>query len=118
MLPVPEGHGTASEKKAFHVSPFFSLDGTYHFALERPDERCRVGIALTVSGRQVFAARLDLVRRRLTDGALLGVLARYPLVTAQVVMAIHVEAARLWWKGLPFRSKPAYAPDSARRTQP
>jgi hypothetical protein len=25
---------------------------------------------------------------------------------------------RLWWKGVPFREKPAYAPESARQTQP
>ena len=45
-------------------------------------------------------------------------LARYPLVTAQVMAAIHWEAVRLWWKGVPFRDKPAYAPESARQTQP
>lgn len=118
VLPVPEGHGVASEKKAFHVSPFFSLDGTYRFTLEPPDAQCRVGVALTVAGAQVFSARLDLVRRRLTDGALVAVLARYPVVTAQVVAAIHLEALRLWWKGVPFRAKPAYAPESARQTQP
>ncbi|HTV02506.1 MAG TPA: DUF1365 domain-containing protein [Luteitalea sp.] len=118
VLPVPEGHGVTCEKKAFHVSPFFGLDGTYRFTLEPPDAHCRVGIALTVARQPVFSAHLDLTRTPLTDAALLGVLARYPLVTAQVIAAIHFEALRLWWKGVRFRDKPAYAPESARQTEP
>jgi DUF1365 family protein len=77
-----------------------------------------VGIALTVGTERRFDARLALTRKRLSDGALLGMLARYPVVTAQVMAAIHWEALRLWWKGVPFREKPVYAPESARQTQP
>jgi len=117
VLPPGEAAGR-SHKKEFHVSPFFDLDGTYRFDVEPPGEALRVGIDLTVGTQRRFAARLVLARKRLSDGALLGMLARYPLVTAQVMAAIHWEAARLWWKGVPFRDKPAYAPDSARQTQP
>ncbi len=105
-------------KKEFHVSPFFGLEGTYRFELEAPGEALRAGIDLTVGDQRRFSARLVLARKRLSDGALVAMLARYPLITAQVVAAIHWEAARLWWKGVPFRDKPAYAPDSARQTQP
>jgi DUF1365 family protein len=108
-----------THKKEFHVSPFFSLDGTYRFALQPPGEALRVGIDLTVGRARQFEARLDLRRTRLTDGALLGMLVRMPVVTVQVMAAIHWEALRLWWKGVPFRNKPAYAPESARQqTQP
>jgi DUF1365 family protein len=107
-----------SHKKEFHVSPFFGLEGTYQFDVEAPGEALRVGIDLTVGAQRRFAARLVLARKRLSDGALLGMLARYPLVTMQVMTAIHWEAVRLWWKGVPFRDKPAYAPESARQTQP
>ncbi|BCS34356.1 DUF1365 domain-containing protein [Luteitalea sp. TBR-22] len=107
-----------THKKEFHVSPFFGLDGTYRFALEAPGEDLTVGIDLTVGEDRRFEARLALRRKRLTDGALAGLLARQPLVTAQVIAAIHWEALRLWWKGVPFRDKPAYAPDAARQTQP
>ena len=78
----------------------------------------RVGIDLSVGDARRFEARLALQRKRLTDGTLAGMLARLPLVTAQVMAAIHWEALRLWWKGVPFRDKPAYAPDVARQTQP
>lgn len=118
---VLPAQGTArhrTHKKEFHVSPFFSLDGTYRFALATPGARLDVGIDLMVGRARHFRARLALARKRLTDGALAGLLLRYPLVTAQVMAAIHVEALRLWWKGVPFRDKPVYAPESARQTQP
>jgi DUF1365 family protein len=120
VLPAPDGAAgeARSHKKEFHVSPFLGLDGTYRFAVDAPGDVLRVGIDLTVGRARQFTARLVLGRKRLSDGALLGMLARYPLVTAQVVAAIHWEALRLWWKGVPFRSKPAYAPESARQTRP
>jgi len=110
--------GTRRHKKEFHVSPFFGLDGTYGFDVTVPGESLDVGIDLTVGNQRRFQARLSLARTRLTDGSLLVMLARYPLVTAQVVASIHWEAVRLWCKGVPFRDKPPYAPESARQTQP
>jgi DUF1365 family protein len=107
-----------THKKEFHVSPFFGLDGTYRFGLEAPGEALRVGIDLTVGDDRRFEARLALQRKRLTDVAVAGMVARQPVVTVQVMAAIHWEAARLWWKGVPFRDKPAYAPETARQTQP
>jgi DUF1365 family protein len=116
---LPGGDGaTRSHKKEFHVSPFLGLEGTYRFDLEAPAATIDAGIDLTVGAERRFTARVALARRRLDDAALLGMLARYPLITLQVVAAIHWEAARLWWKGVPFRDKPAYAPDSARQTPP
>jgi DUF1365 family protein len=117
---VLPGGGSADRlhKKEFHVSPFFGLEGTYRFRLGTPGESLSVGMDLTVGNDRLFTARLDLARQRLTDGALLGMLAAYPLVTARVVAAIHWQAVRLWWKGVPFRGKPVYAPASARQSQP
>lgn len=117
VLPAT-GAPDPTAKKAFHVSPFFSLDGTYRFELPAPGETLDVGIDLTVGGARHFRARLQLRKKRLSDGAVLVTLLRYPVVTAQVIAAIHLEALRLWWKGVPFREKPAYAPESARQTQP
>jgi len=115
---LPADAVEASEKKAFHVSPFFSLDGTYRFSLPAPSDTVHVGIDLTVGAARHFRARLQLEKTRLSDRALLATLVRYPLVTAQVVAAIHLQALRLWWKRVPFRDKPVYAPESARQTQP
>ncbi len=110
--------GRAAAKKVFHVSPFFSLDGTYAFTLPVPDTHLDLAIDLEVGGVRQLAARLHLARRPLSDGSLARMLLRYPAMTMQVIGAIHVEALRLWWKGLRYRPKPAYAPESARHTRP
>lgn len=107
-----------SAKKVMHVSPFFPLDGTYQFALPPPGDTLDVDIDLSVGDERRLAARLRLRRRALSDASLAGMLLRYPLMTLQVIGAIHWEALRLWWKGVRYLPRPAYAPDAARRTQP
>jgi hypothetical protein len=102
------------EKKVFHVSPFFSLDGTYRFTFSRPADRCIVGINLAVGGQTQIRTGLSLRRQPLTDGALARALVRLPLSTARVVAAIHWQAFRLWRKGAPFHTKPTYDPQAAR----
>jgi uncharacterized protein len=109
---------TASAKKDFHVSPFFTLDGTYRFVLPVPDALLAADIDLEVGGVRRLAARLRLQRQALTEAALAWMLVRYPLMTLQVIGAIHWQALRLWWKGVKYLPKPAYAPETARRTQP
>jgi len=106
---------TWQAKKVFHVSPFFSLDGTYRFEFAPPGETCRVRIDLSVDGAPRLKAGLALRRRPLDDRHLLRVLARYPLNTVAVVVRIHWQALRLWWRGASFHTKPPYDPEAARR---
>ncbi|MGE0042000.1 MAG: DUF1365 domain-containing protein [Vicinamibacterales bacterium] len=105
------------DKKVFHVSPFFTLDGTYRFQFAIAEAHLDIRIDLYRGGAPVFVSRLSLDRRPLTDRALLGLLARRPWSTVQVVAAIHWQALRLWLKGAAYHPKPAYDPESARRTE-
>lgn len=114
VLPVADAGPDWREKKVFHVSPFFTLDGTYRFRFDVSADHLEARIDLHRGGALQFASRLSLDRRPLTDAGVAAALARYPMVTAKVIAAIHWEALRLWWKGAAYHPKPAYDPESAR----
>jgi DUF1365 family protein len=96
--------------KAFYVSPFMDMGLRYRFRLHPPGERVAVAIDVADAAGTVLTAALSAHRRDLTDAALLAGLARHPLLGAQVLAAIHWEAAKLWRKGLRTRPRPAPPP--------
>jgi hypothetical protein len=57
-------------------------------------------------GERELEAHLDLHRRALTAGNLARVLWRFPLMTAQVIGAIHWQALQLWLKRTPVHDHP------------
>lgn len=118
VVPVDRGAAPFVDKKVFHVSPFFSLDGSYRFAFAFDGDAVDVRIDLLRDGAPVFVSRLALTGAPFTERALAAALARWPAMTLRVIAAIHWEALRLWRKGLEFRSKPAYDPAAARATRP
>lgn len=109
----PDGF-SGTEKKVFHVSPFMTLEGTYHFQLTPPAERLLARIDLHRGGERLFASRLTLERRPLTDAALLELLVRYPFTPLRVITTIYWEALRLWRKRISYHHKPPYDPQEAR----
>jgi len=113
VLPVVDGRTTWRAKKRMHVSPFFSLAGTYRFDLPAPTETAHLGIDLYHDERAVLVARLKLDRVPLTDASLLRMLASYPLMPLRVIWRIHWQALRLWAKGARVYSKPPYDPAAA-----
>ncbi|MEW6320576.1 MAG: DUF1365 domain-containing protein [Acidobacteriota bacterium] len=117
VLPGGGSAGVWQAKKVFHVSPFYSLDGSYRFAFDLADEHVDVRIDLLRAGVPVFVSRLSLDARPLTDRAVARMLLWYPLATVTVIAAIHWEALRLWWKGAAYHPKPDYDPDAARHTE-
>lgn len=101
---VVDGQGGAirhDSRKAFYVSPFNTLDGTYRFSIRPPDEKVFLGITLSTAEGGLLTAYFDGERRPLTDSSLLKLLLAYPFMTAKVVVGIHWEALRLWLKGVP-----------------
>lgn len=93
---------THSAKKAFYVSPFNTLEGSYRFAIRPPDEEVFVGIVLSGEQGPILSAHFKAKRRKLNDGALLRLALAYPFMTTKVLVGIHWEALRLWLKGLPL----------------
>lgn len=100
------GHVTHACDKKFYVSPFLDMDLAYAFDVTEPRENVRVAIRVTDVEGPVLSASLAGERRPLTDRNLLICFATHPLLTVKVVAAIHWEALRLWWKGVPLVTRP------------
>ena len=92
--------------KTFHVSPFIGMERDYAWRFSEPGEALRVRMLVLHAGTREFAASLDLRRRPLTGAALAHVLWRFPLMTLQVIGAIHWQALRLWLKRTPVHDHP------------
>lgn len=114
VIPVAETDGgderivTQRCAKQLYVSPFTTMDGaSYGFHVVPPGERLVIGVDLREQGRPVLKTHFRGERLALSDRAIAGLMLRYPLMTLKVIGAIHVEAARLWLKGVPVQ---AYAP--------
>jgi DUF1365 family protein len=99
--------------KQFFVSPFLTHDCRYQFRIRPPGDDIAVAINEDEAGRPILNASFAGARRALTDGALVRMLLRYPLMTLKVVFAIHFEAVRLMLKGVrrhPHVAKANYLP--------
>lgn len=116
VLPVTASEGSSIDHtwdKQFYVSPFIDADATYRFRIRPPD----TSIALTVreddQDGHLFSAVMRGERWVLSTTALLRLFVTHPLMTLKVIAGIHYEAAHLWRKGAPYRSRPRATEEKA-----
>jgi len=92
--------------KEFHVSPFLELDQHYEWTFASPGDSLLVQTNSYDKGHRVFDATLEIEPREWNRKNLHAVLLKYPCMTLKVISAIHWQAARLWWKGVPVVHHP------------
>ncbi|MGH1361840.1 MAG: DUF1365 domain-containing protein [Burkholderiaceae bacterium] len=111
----PAGETTRyHSRKSMHVSPFMPMDLDYEWRLSAPHKRLAVFMSLVRDqtgtgemGAKVFDASLLLESVPISTRSLAITLLRYPLMTVQVIAAIHWQAFRLWLKGVSVYPHPA-----------
>ena len=93
--------------KAMHVSPFLGMDHHYRLSLEDRDDRISVDVdVLDPDGLLVLHTALRLDREVATRSGLGRSLRSFPISTHRVSLGNHVQAARLWAKGVSFVPHP------------
>ncbi|MDF1687424.1 MAG: DUF1365 domain-containing protein [Parvibaculaceae bacterium] len=100
-------------QKNLAVSPFTKMEGVYQFKMNLPNENLHLHIGLHDGQGQVMSASFTGKRHSISERALLLAFIQYPLMTLKVMLGIHVEALRLWLKGIPLITRtPAADPIS------
>lgn len=95
-----------SRSKKMHVSPFIDMQADYHFSAPLPGAQLRLVIRETQDNAPLLVASFVGQRESLSDRALLKAFFTHPLMTFKVLVAIHLEAAKLFIKGVPFIRRP------------
>jgi uncharacterized protein len=108
--------------KAFHVSPFFAVQGQYRFRFMRCEregvEHLLARVELHDEQGCVLTTSLSGTCQPLTAASARATLWRMPLFTLGVVARIHWQALRLWLKRVPWFSLPAPPAHAVTRATP
>jgi cyclopropane-fatty-acyl-phospholipid synthase len=102
----PDDAGRADVEKAFYVSPFYPVDGTYRMSVPEPDDRLAVTLTLHREGERPFVASIR-GERRSSEVTLWRALLT-PLATRAVMFRIKRHGITLWLKGLRPSPRPIH----------
>jgi uncharacterized protein len=103
--PIRPGDALAA-RKVFHVSPFCEVRGSYEFTFRVDDFASHIGIDYRDPEGALLLTSVWGEAKPLGTASLLRAFFFYPWMTFGVVARIHYQALKLWWKGVPWFSKP------------
>lgn len=93
--------------KYFYVSPYSQLDQRFRFQVSPPGDNIHCQVSSLAGEQTLLDSGFRGEKHPLTDGQLLRLSLRYPLMTWQVIALIHWHALILWLKRLPLHLKEA-----------
>lgn len=96
--------------KAFHVSPFFDVSGTYQFTLRWSPDDLRLIVATQNDGVQSHMATITARARPANSANFIALALTKPFSTLGVAFGIHWQALKLWLKGAKYHPKPKQGP--------
>ena len=103
VMPLNKGdNGVIRQKaqKSMYVSPFISMETTYHFQILPPSAETSIGIRQEDADGPLLIASFKGKREQISGETLTKILIRFPLLTFKIIAGIHWEALRLWLKGI------------------
>ena len=103
------GNTVLHAAKIFYVSPFFPVTGDYRLRVrvsDAPDMPVRVLMRYSIDGAVKLTATLRGVAETLTNRAVFRALLASGQFPLRPLVSIHVEAARLWLKRVPYFRRP------------
>ena len=106
--------------KVFHVSPFNTVEGVYHFYFSNPGDTIDIRIELYNENRKIMAAAFKGSRIPMTLASHLKTLMAYPLAPHLSIPRIYAHAFKLFFhKKLNFNDKPIpQSPMTLRKQNP
>lgn len=111
LLAHPDGHAiepndVLESRKVFHVSPFCEVTGKYAFRFRDSYPSCHINIDYHDSRGRLLLTAVWGKASRISAAGLLKAFFLYPWMTLGVIARIHLQALKLWIRGVPYFSKP------------
>jgi len=97
--------------KEFYVSPFSDVRDSFDFDLGLPDDQLAVRINNLSEGEVSLVSTIQGRARPLTASHLFWFAFKYPLLSLKVIVMIHWQALKLWFRNVPYFTK-ATRPES------
>lgn len=93
------------QKKNYYISPFIDHDNDISWEFELPAEKLFMRIDSLKNNEATLKTVLSGKRKKISNWTLLYLQLRYPLITLGIIIMIHYQALKLYFKKVGFRKK-------------